>query len=537
MDNVQSIFKHADTLYKMAYRKTNDIHDAEDLVQETLLSTLITLKKGNEIENIKAYLIKVLKSKFCDLVRGKNKDIVINRLENLNLFIDSDDLDFGQMNQKSPKEDVKVLLRRELANLPKIYRDVIVQYYIDGKPVGKIATSLELSKGTVLSRLDMGRKMIREGFEKNDMIADNSYKPDRLSIICKGIPGLNKEPLSVVTNLIEENILILAYSKPQTIREIAVKMGLTSVFIEELVDKMYKNELMSKRMNKYYTNFLIIRDDQINEKQTIKEEFINANFSKVKSTITDLVKAYSNSNILSKYNEVQLYSYGMLSVFQLVLNFISEELNLLKLEDYPKRPNGGKWVIHAGYLIKDKRTWANLPPLFYNSDFSTNQPNELVIEEWNTNIGTTFWLGNNVSMPPGEKARHLFRLHKEKDILLDHEINYLIPKLVELGYLKNDENDKLSVNIPIISANDYETLKEINSLYANKLINVIGEELITMLKQNQIECPKDINPVSPCSKLICFDGLSLIYVKKAAKEGMITIDSNRNYPISMIIAR
>jgi len=71
MDIFQKLIQYADLLYKFAYTKTDDANEAEDLVQETYLYTLIAIKKGTQIDNLKNYILKILNNKFNDSLRRK----------------------------------------------------------------------------------------------------------------------------------------------------------------------------------------------------------------------------------------------------------------------------------------------------------------------------------------------------------------------------------------------------------------------------------------------------------------------------------
>lgn len=52
-------------------------------------------------------------------------------------------------------------VRREVAYLAKLQRDVIVRHYLQGQKVQAIADELGVPKGTVLSRLSSGREQMR----------------------------------------------------------------------------------------------------------------------------------------------------------------------------------------------------------------------------------------------------------------------------------------------------------------------------------------------------------------------------------------
>ena len=56
----QDLFNNAEYLLSLALKKTNNYEQAEDLVSETLISALVSLRDGKSIDNLKAYLSVIL---------------------------------------------------------------------------------------------------------------------------------------------------------------------------------------------------------------------------------------------------------------------------------------------------------------------------------------------------------------------------------------------------------------------------------------------------------------------------------------------
>ena len=54
-----------------------------------------------------------------------------------------------------------VRVRREVAFLAQMYREVIVRRYMDGQSIAEIAEALDIPQGTVKSRLSFGRNRMR----------------------------------------------------------------------------------------------------------------------------------------------------------------------------------------------------------------------------------------------------------------------------------------------------------------------------------------------------------------------------------------
>ena len=224
---MDDLLEYMDALYKSALIQTRDESIAEELVQDTYLYALQAISKGYVIQKPKAYLRSVLRNRFFMYLREKYKFSTVY-LGDLPYEL-PDETDFGELERSEESEAV----RRELAFLSHTYREVMVRYYMKNESVERIAAELSVPKGTVLSRLDTGRKKIKEGIENVETYSENSYRPEILTIGMNGRCGQNGEPFSCVKNSLDQNILITAYEKPLTVSEIARSLGTPMAFIEE----------------------------------------------------------------------------------------------------------------------------------------------------------------------------------------------------------------------------------------------------------------------------------------------------------------
>ena len=67
----KDITKYAEYLFALALKKCDDVNDAEDLTQETLLAAFQYLNRGGKICNIKYWLTSVLSNKWNEALRKK----------------------------------------------------------------------------------------------------------------------------------------------------------------------------------------------------------------------------------------------------------------------------------------------------------------------------------------------------------------------------------------------------------------------------------------------------------------------------------
>ena len=260
------IINYVEYLFALALKMCGDVNNAEDLTQETLLTAFQYINRGGNISNMKYWLTSVLSNKWNEALRQKY------RLPLVSVDVIPDVEDYNDENDIDRHTNEQV--RREVAYLAKLQREVIVKHYLEGKKVQDIADELGIPKGTVLSRLSSGRDQMRKGFDSMEQYEKHSYVPERLEVGCSGNPGFNEEPWSLVSDdLMKQNILIIAYEQPVTAVEIAKALGIPTPYVENAIDDLVKCELMVRSGNRVVTDFLISTPAERSSKLDIQLDF------------------------------------------------------------------------------------------------------------------------------------------------------------------------------------------------------------------------------------------------------------------------
>ncbi len=144
---IESYDKYADAIFRYCFFRVFDRERSKELMQETFTKTWEYLEKGNEIENIRAFLYKVAHN-LCvnDLIRPK-----IYSLDEMREKIDFDPRD---QNTISPENQAEVsLLFRNLQMLSKEEREILTMRYIDDLSVREIAELLQMIPNTVTVKI------------------------------------------------------------------------------------------------------------------------------------------------------------------------------------------------------------------------------------------------------------------------------------------------------------------------------------------------------------------------------------------------
>jgi len=526
------LLQYMDDLYKTALIKTRDENLAKDLVQETCLYTLQALSKGTVIQKPKAYLLSVLHNRFFMHLRKKYK-LSTTYYSDLP-FEPTAESDFGEIERSQEAEAI----RRELSFLSHTHREVMVRYYMNNQRVEDIAAALSIPKGTVLSRLDSGRKKIREGIENMQTYSENSYRPDTLYLGMNGRMGQKGEPFSCVKNSLDQNILIIAYEKPLTVSEIARALGTPMAFIEESVNALVDAQLMTREGTKVATDFFIKSVEDCVKAVEIGKAFAKNTFDKVHPIIMKAVERYNEIPGFSVLNLTQKYLCAVLTMRLSVGSRVYEAATGKQNRDYqdwPDRPNYGKWVVIGtrrpyGYEGDRERHKYNLSGRSNEVDI-----NEYISHssEYNSALGPINWANLKYDLSQKELAQLIDAVRTNTVNAFQAE---LLPDMKRYGLVKDEDGMKVPA-VPYITKADEEIFHDIQREAGEGFCYACLDDAVKICNENIIPYPKRLQFAEEDAFGLPIDYLPLAYVYEAAAREFITIEEGMFYPVMYMVAR
>ncbi len=157
----QELTSLQDNLHYFAKSLTHNDEEAKDLVQDTFLKALTYRDKFEENTNLKAWTYTILKNTFINNYRRKSRTTLISDNTTDNYFINSGMFieEYSPEAQLSHKE-----IRKVVDNLAEEHR-VPFQMHHNGYKYREIAEELDLSIGTVKSRIFFSRKKLMNKLE------------------------------------------------------------------------------------------------------------------------------------------------------------------------------------------------------------------------------------------------------------------------------------------------------------------------------------------------------------------------------------
>lgn len=532
MDKV-NLIEYADLLLDAALYKCGNIADAQDLVQDTLLAALAAMAK-KPIDDPKAWLMTVLNRKYYDLLRRKyNKPTV-------SFDVTEDIPDSGEIYDAVEKSAEAEEIRRCLAYLTKLYREVMVRYYMHGEKVRDIAASLGISENTVKSRLDAGRKRIGKEFAMENY-TKQSYEPEELWISCSGQSSLNGEPFSLVgDNKIFMNLLILAYEKPVTITELAKAIGIATAYIEPVIDKLVSGELMKRTGDKVYTDFIIYNPDDRTVNFAIEKQIADKIYRDVWAVMDKGLEELHGCDFYKCQTESKQAKLDSFFAVRTLLHAVSgirnEVCGSMPFEEYPDRPNGGKWIAmgsrypanydygnavfeHGKYYISGESQTRHLV------DCVGMKKLDIVLCEYNTLLGDTQLGMRDIlkrRMKDMEILQMLYAIHtgrEEQLPLINAGCFENFDKFTELRYLAKEGN-KVVCDVPIVTDKERYELYELSEKYDNIIAEKFHDDWLKLMV-NPVKLPPHLKSVPEFQRyMYCCSTVSMRIVKNALDSGL-----------------
>jgi len=147
---------HAKGVLNVVYRMCGDMLIAEDAAQETFIRAWQNLPSYRPQASFRNWLYRIAFNAGTDMLR-KNKRILPDDIDDLNLT----DGGPGLEAQVSQHERTR-LVQKAIMSLPDASRAVLVLREYEGLSYQEISSTLDIPVGTVMSRLNYARNLLKE---------------------------------------------------------------------------------------------------------------------------------------------------------------------------------------------------------------------------------------------------------------------------------------------------------------------------------------------------------------------------------------
>jgi len=505
--NKSELSNYIDELLRFARFRCGE-EMAEDLVSDTILRALYHLERGGDIEKPMEWLKGTLLHVWNDTLRKKYKMPMVVELESAWDIADEED-PYAAFTQSDEAAEV----RREVTYLARQTREILIRFYFVGDSVAKIASDFGIPEGTVKSRLDTGRRQVKKGME---FMAENHEKnamPSTLRITYSGGSGNNGMPMSMVEgDLIVQNLLVNAYERPVSIPSLARTIGIPTVYIEPIVEKLVKAELMRQTDGGLvYTDFIIYTPENTQERFEEQLAFCHEHFDDFWKPVAEMIGKLYALDWMREMNPRQQMKAERFAVLKALQNFCVDKRGL-KQEEHREihRPDGGSWTAFGysyppGYDFEQEKKYRHYSILGgHRSCIRGDVPGakEVATFEFDTpmwDYSCRYCAGvDHADTYFMNIHKILWKVYKNEVPTADDGIPQsmieAIPEYVETGLLANGE-DGLKLDIPYMNAEQYWNLMSLVDETVEALDAALGEDFRAFVKKGRIPIPAHLDSV------------------------------------------
>ena len=241
---------------RWARGKTRTAQETEDLAQTVLLEWLRAVRAQEErgacVAEPEHLLWRIARFVWCKSLRPGT----YYRCEPLSEKLSAGETPEESAERQDEQRRQTAFVRRQIMRLSRIQRETLVWYYLENRTTADIARRLRVSENTVRWHLSDSRKKIREADGKMTS-TEFVYCPKKLHVAINGEAYDDRLTREVLDNLLHQNILLRCYAQGQTAQELCDELGVARPYIEDAVNVLLRDELLTADGGRVRTNFII----------------------------------------------------------------------------------------------------------------------------------------------------------------------------------------------------------------------------------------------------------------------------------------
>ena len=266
-----------DKLFGFCYARTSNSYEAQELCSDIVFALVKTANTTGDITDIYPFIWRTARNVYADFCEKRKKYAA--------LFYQDDPSDIlssalAEEDNDDSEELIEKIYRR-ISFLTRAYREVMILYYLDGLSTAEIAGCQNISETAVWQRLFSARKKIKDEVEH---MTDMNPKPVALDTINFVLSGSGDpswgDPRNLCARQFSNHIIWLCRKKPLSALEIAEKLNVPTVYVEEELEILTKGEnneyglLRRLDSKKYVINFILLDKEEIDKAWDIYQSYV-----------------------------------------------------------------------------------------------------------------------------------------------------------------------------------------------------------------------------------------------------------------------
>lgn len=247
---VKFIEENLKTIFAYSLSRVSHKEDAEDLTGDIVTAILQSAGRNLREEQFYGYVWAIAANTYKKFLRKRSRGLQQELEEDI-----PDETDFTETIWEKEERN---RLRREISLLSKEYRECTVAYYFEELSCGQISERLNISLEMVKYYLFKTRKILKEGISMEREFGEKSFHPSAFEFHTIFAGQANSAYTSLFSRKLPGQILLAAYDAPMSIRELAMELGVASVYLEDELALLERYRLIRRLSSSRYQTSLVI---------------------------------------------------------------------------------------------------------------------------------------------------------------------------------------------------------------------------------------------------------------------------------------
>lgn len=505
----ERISKMIDKTFAWSVSRTFSREEAEELTQEIMFQAIKSIGELRDDNKFEPWFWRLADITLKVFKRGKHKirnTMSYDEVSSLALY---DEYAFEA-------DEEYQNLRKRIAQMSAVYRDIIVLYYYDNLSCKAISHKLGLPEGTITYRLSLARNKLKE---RCNQMNETALKPAQLEIRIKGGGNYNGEdkpfPWQYIDDALSQNILWYSYREPKTVEQLSVLTGVPAFYIEDRINNLVKRDALIRPLKTtVQTNFIIYDKDISSYAPLHSGDFASAvskQFLELSGRLADeMLSAEIWTAGRSRDEFICLFS-------ALILDTFVSDYRPCEYKRVGKKYDGGLWEYMG----------------FYQDGSCSGDVGR--------GIGIEKSMNNYESGKLAHYSYH-FAPFIYRKMMYDHEIDVChailqksdltekqkeyAAKMIVDGYLAKNENGDIICAVPVLSKNQHDSfITSVKTIFAD-FLPFYSEEVKKYLKNYMKLFPKHLKEATERNGFYVFVALLTDVAADWIKSGKITIPTS-----------
>lgn len=311
------------------------------------------------------------------------------------------------------------------------------------------------------------------------------------------------------------NLLILAYEKPITVSDLAEAIGISTTYIEPIVERLVNGELMKRVGDKVFTDFIIYTEQDRLNTFSIQEKLAKEVCTEVWRYVEEGLIVLRNKDYYMRQNSSQaakLEGYFVLhAVYDSVIKVRDEIAGHTPFEECPYRKDGGRWFAMGNRYPADYHYDACPYKKFGISGEAgagfKNLPGAkwVALFDYDTDE-TVLGRSHNAYRCAGDFAearegvtKLLYAVYRKDERFLSGISQKVLENMdvfLSLDFVERTADGKLQLNVPVLNKEEKRAFYGLMDEYTEKLSKTFHDDYEKMI-QNPVIVPKQIRQDVP----------------------------------------